>query len=126
MPCAETVQANALGIHTMVQDNGETISQLDLATELCGRGGWVKQLMYVQDGTEWSFDSKWTTFLDGARLRSLNAVARLHYLPPSYRANPSNFAGKPKLGVDGHYTAYKDLIRGFVSRSRGSLHYIEL
>jgi|GEM_PF-6482224 hypothetical protein len=126
LPCAKPARANALGIHTMVQDNGETISQLDLAAELCGRGGWVKQLMYVQDGTEWSFDGKWTTFVDGARLRSLNVVARLHYLPPSYRANPSNFAGKPKPGADGHYTAYKDLIRGFVSRFRGTLHYIEL
>jgi hypothetical protein len=87
--------ANVLGIHTMVQDNNETTQQLDEAAALCGWGGWVKQLMYVQDGTEWTFDPKWTDFVDGARQRHLNVVARLHYLPPSFRADPNNFASKP-------------------------------
>ena len=57
-----SARANVLGIHTMVQDNAETAQQLDEAAELCGWGGWVKQLMYVQDGTEWAFDPKWRAF----------------------------------------------------------------
>jgi hypothetical protein len=40
-----TAHANILGIHTMIQDNSESTQQLDQAAELCGWGGWVKQLM---------------------------------------------------------------------------------
>lgn len=117
---------NVLGIHTMVQDNNETQQQLDLAAELSGPGGWVKQIFYVQDGVEWGFDPKWQTFLSGARARRLNVVARLHYIPPSYRADPANFAGKPRPGPDGDYAAYGNLIREFVARFGGALHYVEL
>ena len=119
-------RANILGIHTMIQDNGESTQQLDQAAELCGWGGWVKQLMYVQDGTEWKFDTKWTPFVDGARQRHLNVVARLHYLPPSFRADPNNFASKPKSDADDSFTSYKNLIQGFVARFGGHLHYIEI
>jgi hypothetical protein len=119
-------RGNVLGIHTMIQDNAETSQQLDLAAELCGPGGWVKQLFYVQDGTEWSFDSKWLDFVAGARARRLNVVARLHYIPPSYRADPANFAGKPAPGPSGDYARYFTLIRDFVSRFGGALHYVEI
>lgn len=121
-----SAHANILGIHTMIQDNEESTQQLDQAAELCGWGGWVKQLMYVQDGTDWGFNSKWTEFVDGARARHLNVVARLHYLPPSYRADAGNFASKPKSDADGSFTSYKNLIQGFVSRFNGRLHYIEI
>src|SRR5947209_8751191 len=94
-------RANVLGIHTMVQDNNETTQQLDQSAELCGTGGWAKQLMYVQDGVQWTFDPKWTQFVDGARQRHLNVVARLHYLPPNFRADPNNFSSKPKNDTDG-------------------------
>jgi hypothetical protein len=123
---AFSAHANILGIHTMIQDNGESTQQLDQAAELCGWGGWVKQLMYVQDGTNWGFDPKWTAFVDGARARHLNVVARLHYLPPFCRADAANFASKPKSDADGSFTSYKNLIRGFVSRFNGRLHYIEI
>jgi len=118
--------ANVLGIHTMIQDNNDVIRQLDQAAALCGRGGWVKQLMYVQDGSEWHFDPKWVQFTDGARKRHLNVVARLHYVPPGWRASADAFASKPKSDPDGTYNAYRDLIRGFVQRFNGRLHYAEI
>lgn len=123
---ATPIRANVLGIHTMIQDNNDTILQLDRAADLCGRGGWVKQLMYIQDGTEWRFDHKWVQFVDGARERNLNTVARLHYVPPSYRASASDFASKPTSDPDGSYGRFKDLVRDFVSRFGGRLHYIEI
>lgn len=123
---AAGARANVLGIHTMIQDNGETTQQLDQAAELCGWGGWVKELMYVQDGTDWHFDQKWIDFVDAARQRHLNVVARLHYLPPGFRADPNNFSSKPKNDADGSFTSYKNLIRGFVARFSGRLHYVEI
>lgn len=123
---AASARANVLGIHTMIQDNAETQQQLDEAAALCGWGGWVKQLLYIQDGTEWRFDAKWLEFVDGARRRQLNVVARLHYLPPSFRADPNDFASKPRNDADGSFTTFKDLVRGFVARFDGKLHYVEI
>lgn len=123
---APSTRANVLGIHTMIQDNAETEQQLDQAAELCGWGGWVKQLFYIQDGTEWRVAPKWRQFVDGARKRHLNVVARLHYLPPSFRADPNNFASKPKNDPDGSFTTFKNLIRDFVARFDGTLRYVEV
>lgn len=123
---ATEARANVLGIHTMIQDNNESTQQLDQAAAMCGWGGWVKQLMYLQDGTEWGFYDKWIPFIDGARARHLNVVARIHYLPPSYRADPGNFSSKPRNDPDGSFTSYKNLMQSFVARFQGRLHFIEV